>query len=36
MNRLMVGRELKMEELRQRAKDLEEKVKALRNSKGSE
>lgn len=33
MNRLMVGRELRMEELRQRARELEEKIKALNGAK---
>lgn len=35
MNRLMVGREIRMEELRQRVRELEDTVKTLRNSKGS-
>lgn len=34
MNKLMVGRELRMEELRQRARELEEKVKSLNGYKG--
>lgn len=33
MNKLMVGRELRMEELRQRARELEEKIKALNGAK---
>lgn len=33
MNKLMVGRELRMEELRQRARELEEKIKAMSGAK---
>ncbi|MEK6759526.1 MAG: PAS domain S-box protein [Deltaproteobacteria bacterium] len=33
MNKLMVGRELRMEELRQRSRELEEKLKALNGTK---
>lgn len=35
MNKLMVGRELRMEELRQRARELEDQIKTLKNGNGS-